>query len=129
MFETLTQSSPILQAFVATLGTYLLTALGTLPVLFVRSAPRQLMDAMMGFAGGVMVAASCWSLLVPAIERGGVGGCGLRPAAGRCVPLRRRSGAAASSWRVPRRGSIGRARAGVAPIGTAHDRDDAAQLP
>jgi ZIP family zinc transporter len=73
MFETLTQSSPILQAFVATLGTYLLTALGTLPVLFVRSAPRQLMDAMMGFAGGVMVAASCWSLLVPAIERGGVG--------------------------------------------------------
>ncbi|RPH58935.1 MAG: ZIP family metal transporter, partial [Acidobacteria bacterium] len=30
------------------------------------------MDAMMGFAGGVMVAASCWSLLVPAIESGGV---------------------------------------------------------
>ena len=51
---------------------YLLTALGTLPVLFFRSVPRQLMDAMMGFAAGVMVAASCWSLLVPAIERGGV---------------------------------------------------------
>jgi ZIP family zinc transporter len=42
-------------------------------VFFFRSAPRRLMDAMMGFAGGVMVAASCWSLLVPAIESGGVG--------------------------------------------------------
>ena len=60
------------QALVATLGTYLLTAIGTLPVLFFRTAPRGLMDAMMGFAAGVMVAASCWSLLVPAIESGGV---------------------------------------------------------
>jgi ZIP family zinc transporter len=67
-----TESGPIVQAFIATLGTYLLTAIGTLPVLFFRSAPRRLMDAMMGFAGGVMVAASCWSLLVPAIESGGV---------------------------------------------------------
>lgn len=62
----------ILLAFLATLGTYLLTAIGTLPVLFFRSAPRPLMDGMMGFAAGVMVAASCWSLLVPAIENGGV---------------------------------------------------------
>jgi zinc transporter, ZIP family len=72
MLEGLRSASPILQAFVATLGTYLLTALGTLPVLFFRSAPRALMDGMMGFAAGVMVAASCWSLLVPAIESGGV---------------------------------------------------------
>jgi ZIP family zinc transporter len=64
--------SPIGQAFVATLGTYLFTAIGTLPVLFFRRAPRRLMDAMMGFAAGVMVAASCWSLLVPAMEMGGV---------------------------------------------------------
>jgi ZIP family zinc transporter len=63
---------PVAQALLATIGTYLLTAIGTLPVLFFRSAPRRLMDAMMGFAAGVMVAASCWSLLVPAIERGGV---------------------------------------------------------
>lgn len=63
---------PVTQAFVATLGTYLLTAVGTLPVLLFRSAPRRLMDAMMGFAGGVMVAASCWSLLVPAMAAGGV---------------------------------------------------------
>jgi ZIP family zinc transporter len=72
MLESLETSGPIVQALVATIGTYLLTAIGTLPVLFVRSAPRHLMDAMMGFAGGVMVAASCWSLLVPAIASGGV---------------------------------------------------------
>ena len=65
-------ADPVAQAFVATLGTYALTAIGTLPVFLFRSAPRRLMDAMMGFAGGVMVAASCWSLLVPSIETGGV---------------------------------------------------------
>jgi len=64
--------SPVFQAFVATVGTYLLTLLGTLPVLFVRTVPRRLMDAMMGFAAGVMVAASCWSLLVPAMAMAGV---------------------------------------------------------
>jgi ZIP family zinc transporter len=72
MLEALANSHVVMQAFVATVITYLLTALGTLPVLFFRTAPRRLMDTMMGFAAGVMVAASCWSLLVPAIERGGV---------------------------------------------------------
>lgn len=64
--------SPVSQALVATIGTYLLTVLGTLPVLFFRAVPRRLMDAMMGFAAGVMVAASCWSLLVPAMAAAGV---------------------------------------------------------
>jgi ZIP family zinc transporter len=72
MLESFYGLGPVGQAFVATIGTYLLTAIGTLPVLFVRSAPRRLMDAMMGFSAGVMVAASCWSLLVPAIATGGV---------------------------------------------------------
>jgi len=72
MLEFLVGSSAVTQALVATTGTYLLTAIGTLPVLFFRSAPRRLMDSMMGFAAGVMVAASCWSLLVPAIDRGGI---------------------------------------------------------
>ncbi|HEY8549306.1 MAG TPA: ZIP family metal transporter [Vicinamibacterales bacterium] len=72
MLEALRSADPVLQALLATLGTYLLTMAGTLPVLFFRSAPRRLLDAMMGFAGGVMVAASCWSLLVPAINYGGV---------------------------------------------------------
>lgn len=72
MRESLASSNVITQALIATTATYLLTAVGTLPVLFFRSAPRRLMDAIMGFAAGVMVAASCWSLLVPAIDRGGV---------------------------------------------------------
>jgi ZIP family zinc transporter len=72
MTEWFTALGPLGQAFVATLGTYLLTAVGTLPVLYFRTAPRRLMDALMGFSGGVMVAASCWSLLQPAIESGGV---------------------------------------------------------
>ena len=72
MLESLAGSNAVAQALIATTATYLLTAVGTLPVLFFRSAPRRLMDAMMGFAAGVMVAASCWSLLVPAIDRGGV---------------------------------------------------------
>ena len=72
MLQWLSQADPVFQAFVATLGTYGLTALGTVPVLFFRSAPRALMDSLMGFAAGVMVAASCWSLLIPAIDIGGL---------------------------------------------------------
>jgi ZIP family zinc transporter len=72
VFELFRASDPVLQAFIATMGTYLLTAIGTLPVLLFRAAPRPVMDAMMGFAAGVMTAASCWSLLVPAIDMGGL---------------------------------------------------------
>lgn len=61
----------VAQAVLAGIGTWLLTAAGATPVLFFRQAPRRLMDALMGFAGGVMVAAACWSLLVPALELGG----------------------------------------------------------
>jgi ZIP family zinc transporter len=72
MTEWFTTIGPLGQAFLATLGTYLLTVLGTVPVLFFRAAPRRLMDALMGFSAGVMVAASCWSLLQPAMSLGGV---------------------------------------------------------
>jgi ZIP family zinc transporter len=65
--------SPVAQGGVAALGTWFLTAVGSVPVLFFRSVPRRAMDAAMGVAAGVMVAASCWSLLVPALARGGVG--------------------------------------------------------
>lgn len=64
--------SPVAQGGVAALGTWLLTALGAVPVLFLRRVPRRFMDALMGFAAGVMVAASCWSLLVPALRLGGL---------------------------------------------------------
>lgn len=63
---------PVLAAVLAGLGTYLLTAIGTLPVLLFRQAPRWLMNLFSAVAAGVMVAASCWSLLVPSLERGGI---------------------------------------------------------
>lgn len=64
--------SPITQGFLATLGTYLLTVVGTLPVFFLTRVSGRLMAGLSAFAAGVMVAASCWSLLVPALDRGGV---------------------------------------------------------
>jgi len=64
-FENL---SPILQALLATLFTWFLTALGAGVVFFFRTINRKVLDGMLGFAAGVMIAASFWSLLAPAIE-------------------------------------------------------------
>ena len=60
--------NPILQAFVGGLFTWGLTALGASLVFFFKSANRKILDASLGFTGGVMIAASFWSLLNPAIE-------------------------------------------------------------
>ena len=60
--------SPILQAFCAGLITWILTAIGAALVFLFKSANRKLLDAALGFTGGVMIAASFWSLLSPAIE-------------------------------------------------------------
>ncbi len=59
----------VLWALAATLGTWGLTALGAATVLFFRSPNRKMMNFALGFAAGVMIAASFWSLLAPAIER------------------------------------------------------------
>ncbi|MGN1015710.1 MAG: ZIP family metal transporter [Faecousia sp.] len=59
----------ILMALLATLGTWMFTALGAAVVLFFRSPSPKAMNAMLGFAAGVMIAASFWSLLEPAIAR------------------------------------------------------------
>lgn len=56
------------QAFVATLFTWGVTALGAALVFFFKNVKKSFMDASLGFAGGVMIAASFWSLLSPAIE-------------------------------------------------------------
>ncbi len=72
MWDWFTSRSTLEQAALGGLGTWFLTLLGTLPVLFVRRVNRRLMDAMMGAAAGIMVAAACWSLLVPALDAGGV---------------------------------------------------------
>jgi ZIP family zinc transporter len=59
---------PVLAALIATTFTWLLTAIGAALVFVFRTAHRGVLDAMLGFTGGVMVAASFWSLLSPAIE-------------------------------------------------------------
>lgn len=67
--QTLRALDPRLQALAAGGFTWLLTALGAGIVVFVRrEIPRAWLDAMLGFASGVMIAASFWSLLAPAIE-------------------------------------------------------------
>lgn len=71
MFEQLVEfakANPILAAFYASLFTWGLTALGAGLVFFFKKASRAVLDGMLGFTGGVMVAASFWSLLAPAIE-------------------------------------------------------------
>lgn len=59
---------PILAALYATLFTWFLTAFGASFVFFFKNMNRVVLDGMLGFTGGVMVAASFWSLLAPAIE-------------------------------------------------------------
>ncbi|MEJ2207774.1 MAG: ZIP family metal transporter [Anaerolineae bacterium] len=60
--------NPVLQALLATLFTWGVTALGASTVFFFKQVNRTVLDGMLGFAGGVMIAASYWSLLAPAIE-------------------------------------------------------------
>ena len=60
--------SPTLQALVATLFTWGVTAVGAATVFLFRGVNQKVLDAMLGFAGGVMLAASYWSLLAPSIE-------------------------------------------------------------
>jgi len=59
---------PVLAAFYATIFTWALTALGASLVFLLKGMNRALLDGMLGFTGGVMVAASFWSLLAPGIE-------------------------------------------------------------
>ncbi len=63
-FESLDHA---LQALIATLFTWSVTALGAALVFYFKKVNKTLMDAMLGFAAGVMIAASYWSLLEPAI--------------------------------------------------------------
>lgn len=59
----------VLMALIATLGTWFVTALGAATVFFFPSVHPKRLNIMLGFAAGVMIAASFWSLLQPAIER------------------------------------------------------------
>jgi len=64
----LSELNPVLQAFIAGLFTWGVTSLGAAGVLLMKTVNRKLLDCMLGFAAGVMIAASYWSLLAPAIE-------------------------------------------------------------
>ncbi len=68
MLEWFSTLHPVRQALLAGLFTWSVTALGAGLVFFTKHANRRLLDAMLGFSGGVMIAASYWSLLAPAIE-------------------------------------------------------------
>jgi len=71
MFGWLGAQHPVVQALLATLFTWVLTGLGATPVFFTKRFNQKVMDGMLGFAAGVMIAASYWSLLAPAIEMSG----------------------------------------------------------
>lgn len=58
--------------FLVSVAAGLATGLGAIPVLFIKHAPQRLLDAMLGFAAGIMLAATAFSLLIPSIEIGGV---------------------------------------------------------
>jgi ZIP family zinc transporter len=60
--------SPVTQALLATLGTWLVTAMGAALVVLTKRVSQKYLDASLGMAAGVMIAASFWSLLAPAIE-------------------------------------------------------------
>ena len=68
MIEAFSSLHPVYQALVATVFTWAMTALGAALVFFFKIINRKMLDAMLGFAAGVMIAASYWSLLAPAIE-------------------------------------------------------------
>lgn len=60
--------NPVLLALFATLFTWFVTALGSSMVFFFKSINKKILNSMLGFAAGVMIAASFWSLLKPSIE-------------------------------------------------------------
>ncbi len=68
MIEFFRQYSPLTQVLFATLFTWGVTAAGAALVFFAKQVNQKLMDCMLGFAAGVMIAASFWSLIAPGIE-------------------------------------------------------------
>lgn len=69
MVEWFTSISHVWQAFLATLFTWSITALGASLVFLLKKINKTFMDGMLGFAAGVMIAASFWSLIMPGIDQ------------------------------------------------------------
>lgn len=68
MIASLSQLHPVLQSLLAGIFTWGVTALGSAGVFLNKEINKRLLSGMLGFAAGVMIAASCWSLLVPSID-------------------------------------------------------------
>lgn len=68
MIDSFLNLNPVLQAFLATLFTWGVTAAGAALVFLKKTVSQKVLDSMLGFAAGVMIAASFWSLLNPGIE-------------------------------------------------------------
>jgi ZIP family zinc transporter len=68
MIEFMSGFSPVVQALIGTCFTWAVTALGAAAVFLQKEPSQKTQDAMLGFAAGVMIAASYWSLLAPAID-------------------------------------------------------------
>lgn len=68
MIQWMSQFGPVQQALIATLFTWGVTALGASLVYFFKTINKKVLNGMLGFAAGVMIAASFWSLLAPGIE-------------------------------------------------------------
>ncbi|PYG88786.1 ZIP family zinc transporter [Ruminiclostridium sufflavum DSM 19573] len=98
--EWISNQNHVLLALAATLMTWAMTALGAAMVFFFKEIKQSVLNTMLGFAAGVMIAASFWSLLAPAIELaedsflpawlvaaiGFVGGAGFLAVADRIIP-------------------------------------------
>lgn len=67
-FETL---NPIIQTLIATTFTWGVTALGALVVCFFKNMNKKVLNTILGFSAGVMIAASFWSLLIPSLDLSG----------------------------------------------------------
>ena len=67
LYKWFIKQSPVIQALIGGLFTWILTAIGASLVFFFKSSNRKVLDMCLGFTGGVMIAASFWSLLSPAI--------------------------------------------------------------
>src|SRR5665648_876014 len=71
MITWLEQFGPVQQALIGTIFTWSITALGASLVFFFKEINKKVLNGMLGFAAGVMIAASFWSLLAPGIEMAG----------------------------------------------------------
>lgn len=72
MMNFLQNFHPVVQALIATTFTWLITALGAATVFATKRVSQKFLDTLLGFAGGIMIAVSYWSMLAPAVDMSGV---------------------------------------------------------